>query len=246
VHVAAEDAESARARLLVLAPAGFEEIERPGTVELAAYTDDLGASAIESAFPGAIATPVEPGWEERWREFHHAVRAGGLWIGPPWDAVPAGETSVVIDPGRAFGTGAHPTTRACLELLARRPPSSLLDAGCGSGVISIAAALLGFDPVIAVDVDPVAVEVAKENAARNRVRIDARRLDAIADPLPSADLVLANIELGIVESLLSRRPAGHAITSGYLAGELPRAPGWTVVESIELEGWAAHVFRVTS
>ena len=246
MRVAAEGAESARARLLVLAPAGFEEIERPGTVELAAYTDDVGASAIESAFPGAIATPVEPGWEQRWREFHHAVRAGGLWVGPPWDTPSADEISVVIDPGRAFGTGAHPTTRACLELLAHRPTSSLLDAGCGSGVISIAAALLGFEPVIAVDADPVAVEVTEENAARNGVRIDARRLDALADPLPAADLVVANIELGIVESLLARRPAGHAITSGYLAGELPRAPGWTAVESIELEGWAAHVLRATS
>jgi ribosomal protein L11 methyltransferase len=243
VHVAAEDAESARARLLVLAPAGFEEIERPEAVELVAYTDDVGASAIGHAFPRATATPVEPGWEERWREFHHAVRAGGLWVGPPWEVPPAGEPSVVIDPGRAFGTGAHPTTRACLELLTRRPPSSLLDAGCGSGVISIAAALLGFEPVIAVDSDPVAVEVTKENAARNAVRIDARRLDALADPLPGADLVVANIELGIVESLLLRRPAAHAITSGYLAGELPRAPGWTAVETIELEGWAAHVFR---
>ena len=246
MHVAVEDAESARARLLVLAPAGFEEIERPATVELVAYTDDQGASAIESAFPGATATPVEPGWEERWREFHHAVRAGGLWIRPPWDAPLAGETSVVIDPGRAFGTGAHPTTRACLELLSLLPPSSLLDAGCGSGVIAIAAALLGFEPVIAVDADPVAVEVTEENAARNGVRIDTRRLDALADPLPSADLVVANIELGIVESLLSRRPAGLAITSGYLAGELPRAPGWTAVESIELEGWAAHLFRAPS
>ncbi len=227
----------------MLAPAGFEELERPGTVELVAYTDDVGASAIRNAFPGSISTPVEPGWEERWREFHHAVRAGGLWVGPPWDLPPAGEPSVVIDPGRAFGTGAHPTTRACLELLTPRAPSSLLDAGCGSGVISIAAALLGFEPVIAVDSDPVAVEVTKENAARNGVRIDAQLLDALADPLPSADLVVANIELGIVESLLFRRPAAHAITSGYLAGELPRAPGWIAVESIELEGWAAHVFR---
>ena len=107
---------------------------------------------------------VEPGWEDRWRAFHRPCHAGGLWIGPPWIDPPAGETAVVVDPGRAFGTGAHPTTRASIDMLARLDRGSLLDAGCGSGVVSVAAARLGFAPVTAVDVDEVAVEVARDTA----------------------------------------------------------------------------------
>ena len=206
------------------------------------YTDDAGAAAIEDAFPGAAVEPVEPGWEDRWREFHHAVRVGGLWVGPPWEEPAPGELGVVIDPGRAFGTGAHPTTRASLELLARRPPSSLLDAGCGSGVVAIAAVRLGFSPVVAVDADPVAVEATKENAARNGVTLEARQVDVLADELPRADLVVANIELRVVESLLARSEAAHAITSGYLSGEAPDAPRWTQLEAVEVEGWTAHLF----
>jgi ribosomal protein L11 methyltransferase len=228
--------------LLALAPRGFEEIEHSGALELAVYADSAGAAAIENAFPGTVAEQVEPGWEDRWREFHHAVRAGGLWVGPPWESPAPGEPAVVIDPGRAFGTGAHPTTRASLELLARRPPSSLLDAGCGSGVVAIAAARLGFGPVVAVDADPVAVEVTKENAARNGVALEARQLDVLVGALPRADLAVANIELRIVESLLARCEAPHAITSGYLAGEAPAAPGWTQLDLVEVEGWAAHLF----
>lgn len=244
MQVAASEAESARAQLLALAPAGFEEIDQGATIELAVYVDEPGAAAaFEAAFPGAASTPVEPGWEERWREFHHAVTAGGLWIGPPWESPTAGEPAVVIDPGRAFGTGAHPTTRACIELLARQPRTSVLDAGCGSGVIAIAAARLGFGPVLAADVDPVAVDATGENASRNRVTLEVLRLDALEDALPEAGVLVANIDRSVVEALLARRPARRAITSGYLAGEAPDAPGWTLVESLELEGWSAHVLE---
>ncbi len=153
-----------------------------------------------------------------------------------------GDLAVVIDPGRAFGTGAHATTRACIELLARQPRGRVLDAGCGSGVIAIAAVRLGFDPVHAVDVDPVAVEVTRENAARNGVEIDVRALDARRGDLPQADLLVANIELATVAGLLAARPAPRAITSGYLVGEAPRAEGWMRVATLELEGWSADVF----
>jgi ribosomal protein L11 methyltransferase len=239
------DAERARALLLDLVPAGFEEVDRGDTVELVVYTDDAGAARIVEAFPAAFVTSVEQGWEERWREFHRPVRAGGLWIGPPWEAPPAGEDAVVVDPGRAFGTGAHPTTRACIELLAAQDRGSVLDAGCGSGVVSIAAARLGFAPVLAVDVDEAAVEATRENAARNGVSVEVRLLDVLHDAVPPADVVVANIELAAVESLLARCTAARAITSGYLAGEEPAAPGWTLVEALELEGWAAHVLVCT-
>jgi ribosomal protein L11 methyltransferase len=149
--------------------------------------------------------------------------------------------SVVIEPGRAFGTGAHATTRACIELLVDLPRGSLLDAGCGSGVVAIAASKLGFAPVTAVDVDPVAVEVARENALRNHVRVEVQLLDVLRDVLPPADVAVANIELASVRRLLGRRPAPRVVTSGYLAHESPQVPGWRCSARLEVEGWAADV-----
>ena len=114
-------------------------------------------------------TTWREGWEDGWRAFHHGVRVGRLWVGPPWENAPADAVAVVIDPGRAFGTGAHATTRLCLELLQEVEPTSLLDVGCGSGVLSVAAAKLGFAPVRAVDIDEVALETTRANAAANGV-----------------------------------------------------------------------------
>ena len=194
-----------------------------------------------TAFPQATAEPVAAGWEDGWKEFHRPALAGGLWIGPPWISPPAEAVAVVVDPGRAFGTGAHPTTRACIELLSRLERGSLLDAGCGSGVVAVAAVRLGFAPVTAVDIDPVAVEVANATARENGVVVDVRQTDVLVHDLPPADVVVANIELGIVEQLLARIDATTAVTSGYLASERPETPGWRAAERIELEGWAADV-----
>ncbi len=169
LRVPRSDVEIVLARLLDLAPDGLEEREIDGGVELAAYLDDDAAEAFLAAFPTASSAVVAAGWEDAWKAFHHGVTVGGIWIGPPWEA-PSGGAAVVIDPGRAFGTGAHPTTRLCVELLARIAPASLLDVGCGSGVLSIAAARLGFGPLVAVDSDPIAVEVALANALRQRRR----------------------------------------------------------------------------
>ena len=148
----------------------------------------------------------------------------------------------MIDPGRAFGTGAHPTTRLCVELLAAAPRGSLLDVGCGSGVLAIAAARLGYRPLTAVDDDPVAVEVTRANALANGVELEAALVDATAGPLPEAHLAVANILLGAVEAVLPHLRTRFAITSGYLAGERPGAPGWAWVEGRELDGWAADLF----
>ena len=190
------------------------------------------------------ADPVDEGWEDRWKEFHRPVYAGGLWIGPPWSSPPARESTVVVDPGRAFGTGAHPTTRACIELLARLGRGSLLDAGCGSGVVAVAAARLGFAPVRAVDLDEVAVSVAAETARVNDVVVEVLRADVVRDELPPTDVLVANIELAIVEQLLRRLAARVAVTSGYLASETPTAPGWTHVDRLEVDGWAADVLAL--
>jgi ribosomal protein L11 methyltransferase len=239
--VPAGEEELARARLLPLAPAGFEEIELGDELELAVYADAQGEERVRAAFPDVASSPVEPGWEDRWRAFHRPVRVGGLWIGPPWEPLPAGELAVVVDPGRAFGTGGHPTTRACIELLAAVPRGSLLDAGCGSGVLAVAAVRFGFEPVFALDHDAAAVEAAERTARANDVRVSVGAADVLADELPRVDVVVANIELRAVEALLARRPAATAVTSGYLADEAASAAGWERGDRLELEGWAAEV-----
>lgn len=236
----AAEAEIARARLLTLVPAGFEEVDRGDDLELAAYTDDAGEARLRSAFPGEVSSEQVPsGWEERWRAFHRPARAGGIWIGQPWEMPPPGEPAVVVDPGRAFGTGAHPTTRACIELLAKLDRGSVLDAGTGSGVIAAAAARLGFEPIYAIDVDPAAVEAASATARRNGVDISVWQSDALTAELPEVGLVVANIELRAVEALLERRPAARAVTSGYLMADRPEVEGWELVSRLELDGWAA-------
>ena len=163
-------------------------------------------------------------------------------MGPPWEEPPTGAEAIVIEPGRAFGTGAHPTTRLTLELLQEQESVAVLDVGCGSGVLSIAAAKLGFAPVSALDVDVSAVEVATENARANGVELDARVADALSGDLPECDLVVANVALDIVEALLPRVGASRAITSGYLAGDEPRAAGRRRVERRVADGWAADLF----
>ena len=242
VRVPVERAEEARAAALELVPGGFEESEERDLVELALYVGTGRVESIREVFPEAETAAIEPGWEDAWRAFHRPVRVGGIWIGPPWEHPPEGEPSVVIDPGRAFGTGAHATTRLCVELLATAPRGSLLDVGCGSGVLAIAGARLGFGSLVAVDHDPVAVEVTRANAATNGVAVEARVVDALSHPLPRTDVAVANILLGVVQQVLPRIAAGHAITSGYLVGDRPEAAGWKWVDRREAAGWAADLF----
>jgi ribosomal protein L11 methyltransferase len=174
--------------------------------------------------------------------FHRPVRIGPLWVGPPWLAPADGALAVVVDPGRAFGTGAHATTRLCLEFLLELPRSDLLDVGCGSGVLAIAAAKLGFGPVTAVDVEPAAVEAARANAAANDVVVAVRRLDALRDVLPATDTIVANMTLDAVAALAGRVTATRLVTSGYLAAKRPSVSGLAPAERHELDGWAADLF----
>jgi ribosomal protein L11 methyltransferase len=241
--VPADETETAVARLLELVPEGHEVAQEPGgPAELAVYVPDDQVPALRRAFPALAVDPVADGWEDAWREFHHGVEIGPLWVGPPWEEPPPGAHAVVIDPGRAFGTGAHPTTRLALELLADQPRGSLLDAGCGSGVLAIAAARLGFRPVVAGDNDPEAVEVARENAARNGVELELCALEAVAGELPPADVVVANIALDVVEALAARVDCSRLVLSGYLADERPVARGFVHVARREASGWAADAY----
>jgi ribosomal protein L11 methyltransferase len=242
VRVPADRAEEARAAMLLLFPEGFEEVEHDRDLELAAYA---GAGAEERFWqtfgPGTIAD-VEQGWEDAWKRFHRPVRVGSLWVGPPWEEPDAGSLAIVVDPGRAFGTGAHATTRLCLELLVERRRGSIVDVGCGSGVLAIAAARLGFDPVVALDVDPDAVEATAANARANGVELDVRLADAFADRIPEAALALANVTRESVEQVAPRLASPELIASGYLAGEQPALAGWRHRQRREREGWAADLF----
>jgi ribosomal protein L11 methyltransferase len=229
--------------MLELFPEGFEEVEADGGIELAAYTGPGGEERVWQVFGPGRAEDVAPDWGERWRAFHKPVRIGPLWIGPPWHEPDPGATAVVIDPGRAFGTGAHPTTRLCAEHLLALRPGSLVDLGCGSGVLAIAAAKLGFEPVTALDLDPAAVSAARENALTNRVEMTVERVDALEEALPAADVAIANIEITVSERLAERLPAAVVITSGYLASDRPQPVGLTPVARLEADGWAADRFE---
>jgi ribosomal protein L11 methyltransferase len=229
--------------MLELFPEGFEEAGDAHEVELAGYTSAEDDEILGRLSGSVSVSVVEPGWEEGWRRFHKAIRVGPLWVGPPWERQEAEDLSIVIDPGRAFGTGAHATTRLCLELLLESERGSLLDIGCGSGVLAIAARKLGFAPVYALDVDEVAVAAARVNASANAVAVDVRLGDLLAAPLPPADLAVANLNLALVERAAARVPARRLIASGYPAGEGPTLPVWRVVERRESDGWAADLLE---
>jgi len=236
--VTPEAAEEAIASLLELAPEGFvEEADA-----LVVYADEQRLHALRDRFPLLQAEAARPGWEEEWKRFHVPVVVGSLWVGPPWEDPPRGLAPVVIDPGRAFGTGSHPTTRLCLEFLDELERGSVLDAGSGSGVLAIAAGTLGHGPVVALDRDEAALQATRENARRNGIEVDVRRADVLADALPAAELVLANIDLAAVNALASRLVCRFVVTSGYYASEAPSLAGFRHTERRTMEEWAADLF----
>ena len=242
------------AALLELAPGGVEQVDGDGFVEYAIY----GAPGEVPALPEGAAevggvpvrvsgSEVPEDWAERWKRFHVPVLVGGrVWLRPPWEeaAIRPGVIDIAIDPGQAFGTGAHPTTRMSLELLLDcEPAGSFADLGCGSGVLAIAAARLGFEPVTAVDIDPQAVDATRRNAAANGVEISARLDDVLTARLPRTGLVVANLTLPAVESLAGRVRSRLAVTSGYLVGDRPKLSGFRHRERRQRKGWAADTWE---
>jgi len=260
VRAPAAAAEQVLAALLEIAPSGVEQVDGEETVEFAVYgtPGELPELAEGEADVGGITvtvsgTEVPDDWSERWKRFHVPILVGGrLYVRPPWEEAPIrpGVIDLEIDPGRAFGTGAHATTRLCLELLLELADDgsrgSLCDLGCGSGVLAIAAAKLGFGPIEAVDSDRLAVDATKVNARDNGVVLDAvRRANLRDEAAPRADVVTANLMRPLllrVADLLDHRPRA-LIVSGLLDEEADEAAAafapLTERRHLSDRGWSA-------
>jgi ribosomal protein L11 methyltransferase len=234
VRCAPDQAELVLAELTVLAPNGVEEERGPGYVEYAIYggegelpeLGDLDA-AIEGGRIAVSATEIPDDWADRWRDFHKPLLvADRLWLRPSWEAPREGAIDLVVDPGQAFGTGAHPTTRLCLELLceleaAGEARGELVDLGSGSGVLAIAAAKLGWGQVRGYDHESAAIEAATANAEANGVPLELDRMN-LRERLPDlAPTVVANMTAPILKAVASQiADAPQALVcSGLLLGE---------------------------
>ena len=280
---AAETAEAVTNRLWELGAVGvIEEVTASAAALRAFFPPDIDPASLAADLRGylgnlaALALPGAPGrvgiapladapWADAWRAHFRPVPVGrGLLVCPPWEvpepALVCGRVVVLIEPGRAFGTGGHGSTKSCLELLERaltgKGVPHALDVGCGSGILAIAAAALGVRRVDAIDVDPDAVAATEENARRNgvadRVRASVAAVDEWAGP--AAPLVLANLLAAAHVTLAPTlaglvAPGGSLIAGGLLSHEAPAVTGafttagcW-LVELVEHEGWAALLLR---
>jgi ribosomal protein L11 methyltransferase len=257
-----ELAEIVLAELTALAPNGVEEERGPGYVEYAIYggegeLPELGEveAAAGDGLVEVVAGEVPDDWADRWQEFHRPLLVGGsLWVRPSWERPRPGTVDVVVDPGQAFGTGAHPTTRLCLEVLLElagrgAAGGALDDLGCGSGVLAFAAAKLGWSPVRGFDREQAAVTAARANAEANGVGAAFERRE-LGEGLPRlAATVVANMRPGALEAVAAAIPRSSPprtlICSGLLPEEVDRTAAAFAAAGLReqerrLEGeWAA-------
>ncbi len=226
----------------------------PGDADPEALRHDLGATGNDPALKIEYEILEERDWQRAWMSDFAPMRFGErLWVCPSWSQPPEPDAvNLMLDPGLAFGSGTHPTTALCLEWLDSHPPRDqrVIDYGCGSGILAIAAALLGARGITAIDNDPQAVTASADNRDLNG--IDPRRLSvypADADEPAPAELVLANILAGPLESLaplLGRltAPGGIVLLSGILSAQsesLSRtyaANGFAMQPPVLRDGWA--------
>jgi len=234
VRCAPDQAEIVLAELTVLAPNGVEEDHGPGYVEYAIYggegeLPDLGEIEVAAGdgLVEVVATEVPDDWADRWQDFHKPILVGGrLWLRPSWEPPKEGAIDVVVDPGQAFGTGAHPTTRMCLELLleleqAGEAGGELTDLGTGSGVLAIAAAKLGWSPVFGYDHEAPAIEAAATNARINDVELQLSRMN-LREELPGlSPTTVANMTAPILKEIAKQLEGGRDPSTILLSGLLP-------------------------
>lgn len=237
-----------------------------GRVLLRAYVEGDAALPLDlEAFPRATVRgtePVDDDWQERWKDFFHATRVSDRFVvRPPWEnlADPPGPgiIEIVVEPGMAFGTGTHETTRLCIRALDGRvePGMSVLDVGCGSAILCVAAARLGARPIVGIDIDPGSIQVSRENLRANGV---SGRVQVSTMPLAEIDgrwdVVVANILSSILvtlrKDLVARvAPGGRLLLSGILEREADEvaeafeALGMVEEERTEEAAWACLVMR---
>lgn len=223
-------------------------------VALLSEATDVAALIASLGLPADIERRLETVEEQDWvrltqAQFEPIPISSRLWIVPSWHAAPDPDAiTLQLDPGLAFGTGSHPTTRLCLRWLdgALRGGETVLDYGCGSGILAIAAAKLGAGRVVGVDIDPQAVAAARDNAERNAVAIDFMLPEGL--PPGQHDVVVANILTNPLKALMPLlaahvRPGGRIVLSGILdaqADEVCAVYGrhFTMTHAASDEGWA--------
>jgi ribosomal protein L11 methyltransferase len=234
VRCSPDQADLVLAELTVLAPNGVEEERGPGYVEYAIYggegeLPELGeVDAVVAGRPIEVSsTEIPDDWADRWRDFHKPLLVGDrLWLRPSWEPERKGTIDLVVDPGQAFGTGAHPTTRLCLEYLlelseAGEADGPLVDLGTGSGVLAIAAAKLGWGPVTGYDHEPAAIEASAANASINSVDLSLQRMN-LREFLPElAPTVVANMTSPILKAIAAHLKPALQIRTLVLSGILP-------------------------
>jgi ribosomal protein L11 methyltransferase len=247
-----ELAEQVLAELTVLAPNGVEEEHGPGYVEYAIYggegeLPELGEVEVAAGdgLVELVATTVPDDWADRWQDFHKPLLVGErLWLRPSWEEPREGTIDLVVDPGRAFGTGAHPTTRLCLEFLLEleqggEAVGQLTDLGTGSGVLVIAAAKLGWTPVSGYDHELPSIEAATANAAANGVEAEFEHLN-LRERLPvMAPTVVANMTAPVLKEVAAQL-VGYGGDRGEVSrslhavapGDLPPIPDTLVCSGI--------------
>lgn len=251
----ADDAEVAADQLWAAGASAVGEEPRGGVVVLTADLDACPSSLAD--WPHHVATD-DGAWRDGWRPFAKAVVAEPFVVRPPWVAadIGAGQIELVLDAGRAFGTGAHPSTTLALRALATLVPpaaATVLDVGCGSGALAIGAALLGATRVLAVDLDPEAVRATTDNARRNAVdrRVEVAAV-AAEETVGSFDVVLANLGAPLVFDLaghlLDRLSAQGAVVLSGMLGDLDQRvaaayPTARIVGRTEDDGWTCTVLR---
>jgi ribosomal protein L11 methyltransferase len=241
--VRAEALEDVLDRLLPLLPQGVHPTDVDDGVELAVYGADIRRDQLETLAGDALLrgdeqeAPDDP--VERRRRFGRSWEIAGRLVVRPPDAPPGrpGLPELVIEsPSGAFGTGAHPTTRMCLELLLDlEPAGGFADLGCGAGVLAIAAAALGYRPVFAVDYEPRSVEATRRNAERNGVGLEALQLDLLDVAPPPAPTIAANVPPAIHRRLAAElAPAVvHVIASGVTSTDLDDVLGAYAAAGLE-------------
>jgi len=238
VRCAPEYADAVMANLLELAPNGLEEERGPGWVEFAIYgppgeVPDVGE--LQAAAGGSLVdvttSAVPDDWADKWTDFHRPIEVSGrVGVRPSWWEPKEGLIDVVVDPGRAFGTGGHPTTRLCLGLLveleeAGEAAGPIADWGTGSGVLGIAAAKLGWSPITGCDRELASLETARANAEANGVEMSIEHVDVREGPPPIAPSVVANLTGNLLKDCAdqltaAREAPARLVCSGMLGSEV--------------------------